>query len=200
MTDTVAEKPEETKAPQEEVVKTPQEEVRQTEEEKMVPLSSLTKERKKRQEYERENQILREYQLRQAQQQEPDYSQDEPINKKELQETMIQFAKTTREEAWKSSNPDKLEIIDEHLEDLLKQRPHLAAALHSSPNRYEEAWELLKGYVQPKTTSLPPKKKVEAPNSPASISKSAAMNEAVDIMKMTDNEFNAWRLAKRKHR
>lgn len=198
MTDTVADNIPEEQKPVEAI---PREEVKQEgEEEKMVPLSALQKERKKKQEIERENRILRDYQLKQAQQQEPDYSQQEPVNREELASTLQQFAKTTREETWRAQNPDKMEVIEEHLEDLLKQRPHLAAAIKASPNSYEEAWELVKGNIQPKRREAPPRQERQAPNSPAGVSKSAAMGEAIDVMKMSDAEFNAWRAAKRQHR
>ena len=85
----------------------------------------------------------------------------------------------------------------------LKQRPHLAAAIDLAPNRYEEAFELMDKLSPKQKQTLreaPPKPKKEAPNAPGSVPKAAALNEAVDYMKMSDAEFNAWRQEKRRSR
>lgn len=42
--------------------------------------------------------------------------------------------------------------------------------------------------------------KKDAPGNPAAIPKAAALNQAVDVMTMSDSEFAAWRQAQRKRR
>jgi len=40
--------------------------------------------------------------------------------------------------------------------------------------------------------------KKDTPGSPASIPKAAGMNQAVDVMNMSDSEFATWRTSKRR--
>ncbi len=84
----------------------------------------------------------------------------------------------------------------------MKQRPNLASAIDQATNRYEEAYTLMEALTpkqqQQLKQSTQPKK--EAPNAPGGVPKAAAMNEAVDIMSMSDAEFSTWRQSKKKRR
>ncbi len=42
--------------------------------------------------------------------------------------------------------------------------------------------------------------KKEAPNAPTGVPKSASLNQAVDVMNMSDSEFSAWRVSQKKRR
>ncbi|MFA6201400.1 MAG: hypothetical protein WC679_13445 [Bacteroidales bacterium] len=189
-------------------VKPVQQEVAEsTEKEQQVPLSALQKERKKRQEYEQELKAYRDFQLKQMQMsqqpQEEDPKQYEPITKADYEKAKnadkLSIMREVEEKLWIKNNPEKIEEINERLTEFLKQRPNLAAAIEASSNRYEEAWELM--------DKLSPKQKIVlkqqvqekkiAPGSPAAVSKSASMNQAIDVMNMSDDEFNAWRRSKR---
>ena len=171
--------------------------------EQNVPLSALQKERKKRQDAEAELKMYREHQLKQMQQpetQEEDESQYEPVTKAELKKQEAQMLRNVEERVWIRQNPEKAEVINEKLTNFLKQRPNLAAAIEAAPNRYEEAWELMDklSLKQKEVLKSQPAIKRDTPNSPSGVPKAAAMNQAVDVMSMTDSEFAAWRKSKRK--
>ena len=179
-----------------------QEEVQQ---EHNVPLSALQKERRKRQDAEAELKVYREHQLKQMQgadPQEEDDSQYEPVTKAELKKQQVQMMRDVEEKTWIRQNPEKAEVINEKLANFLKQRPNLAAAIEAAPNRYEEAWELMDKLSPRQKAALTnkPSTKKDTPNSPSGVPKAAAMNQAVDVMNMSDSEFAAWRKSKRSRR
>ena len=165
-------------------------------EEKMVPLSVVQKERKKRQQVQEENDLLRSQQKTQLQ--EEDCSKYETVTREELGKSNFETLRSVREESWAESFPDKANHVNEELEYFIKQRPNLALAIQNSPNRLKEAWELM--------TALQPRKEVakaqrkDVPASPGSVPKSAAMNETVDVMNMSDSEFRDWRKGKARRR
>ena len=173
--------------------------------EQNVPLSALQKERRKRQEAEAENRILREYGQKQKQPEpEEDESQYEAMTKGEYLKReasmKTQYMREIEEKLWMKQNPEKAELINEKLSDFLKQKPNLVSAINAATNRYEEAWELMDKLTPKQKIALnkPPVVKKDAPGSPGSIPKSAGMNEAIDLMNMSDSEFAAWRQSKRK--
>jgi len=183
----------------------------ESQEEKMVPLSALQKERKKRQEAElhADWQLQERQKLMQMQQPQKEVEEDETLYEaatradlnKTKQETAQQTAREIKEQIWIESNPDKKQFIDENLEKFLKQRPGYARALEVSPNRYKEAYDLMTAFTpkQPKKVKKEEPRK-EAPNAPSSVPKSSAMNANVDIMSMNDAEFREWRKSKIKRR
>lgn len=177
----------------------------EVQQEQNVPLSALQKERRKRQDAEAELKMYREHQLKQMQgadPQEEDESQYEPVTRAELKKQQVQMMRDVEEKTWIRQNPEKAEIINEKLANFLKQRPNLAAAIEAAPNRYEEAWELMDKLSPRQKAALAnkPATKKEAPNSPSGVPKAAAMNQAVDVMNMSDSEFAAWRSSKRSRR
>ena len=181
------------------------EEKAEVQQEQNVPLSALQKERRKRQDAEAELKMYREHQLKQMQEanpQEEDESQYEPVTKAELKKQQLQIMREVEEKTWIRKNPEKAEVINEKLANFLKQRPNLAAAIEAAPNRYEEAWELMDKLSPRQKAALnnPQATKKVTPNSPSGIPKAAAMNQAVDVMSMSDSEFAAWRKSKRSRR
>jgi len=175
--------------------------------EEHVPLAALQKERRKRQEIEQELRWHKEQMMRQpAPAQEPDESLQEPTTREELGKFRQEFKKEVKREVfeseWIKHNPERVEEINEKLPEFLKQRPHLAAAIENAPNRYEEAWLLMDALTPKQKSALRPQATVrkDTPGNPASVPKAAAMNESVDLMAMTDSEYNAWRQSKRKRR
>lgn len=173
-----------------------QEQVTEETKETKVPLSALQKERRKRQELENRLQYLES-----QQKQEPDTSKYESATKEDLSKKEFDIIRKIEETNWVKSNADKYERLNELLPEFLKQRPHLALAINSRPNRYEEAWELMQALTPKQQAQLKPQgAKKEAPGTPTSVPKGAAMNQAVDVMTMSDAEFNAWRQSKRQGR
>ena len=183
------------------------EEVQEEKQEEKVPLSALQKERRKRQEWEQRAKL---YEMEKTQQlsaqkpaEEDDSDQYEALTKAEYKKQNEQDKnKTIRdvmEALWAKENPEKIQEVQDRLEYLIKNKPHLRLAIEAAPNRYEEAWTLL--------NALTPKQRIElkkiqaikkaAPGSPAEVPKAAGMNESLNLMSMTDDEFNKWRRSKR---
>lgn len=168
-------------------------------EETKVPLSALQKERKKRQELEQENSWLKEQQKKT--QQPDDESLYESATKADLGKSQEEIIRIVEERKWIRDNQDKFDFVNEILPDFLKQRPNLASAISSAENRYEEAWNLINA-LSPKQKaqikSTPAKK--ESPGSPSGVPKAASINQAVDVMQMTDSEYQTWRQGLKKRR
>lgn len=163
-------------------------------EETKVPLAALQKERKKRQELEMQIEWERQQRANAQVPQEEDNNRYESATKEDLGKVQQEAVRIVEEKIWVKNNPEKFEKINENLAEFLKQRPHLAYAINMSTNRYEEAWALMdaltpKQQQQLKTTSV----KKDAPNAPTSVPKAAALNQTVDVMNMSDQEFMAWR-------
>ena len=172
----------------------------------MVPLSALQKVREKKKELELELQWERQ---RNAQIQaaaykppEEDNSRYESATREDLNRSQEEAIRVIEERLWIKTNPEKYERLNQQLPEFLKQRPNLASAINLSPNRYEEAYALMDALTpkqQQQLTKVSSPRK-EAPNAPGGVPKAAALNEAVDIMGMSDSEFSAWRATKRKRR
>lgn len=179
-----------------------------SDEAKVVPLAALTKMRKRAQEAEQEAQWLRQqqnYQQKMAAQTPPeeDTSQYESATKAELGQSQQAAVRLMLEKIWIKSNPDKYEKVNELLPDFLKQRPNLLNAINSAENRYEEAFTLMEALSpkQQKQIKPAPKKEVkDAPGAPTALPKGAALNQTVDVMNMSDKEFNDWRRERRGRR
>jgi len=177
--------------------------------EELVPLSALQKERRKRQETEQEMRWYREQMQRASQPQapvEPDASDEEPLSRSEFkkgtQKVIREAVRASLEEQWMRQNPEKAADINDKLPEFLKQRPHLARAIEDAPNRYEEAWTLMDALTPKQKAALKPAPapRTDAPGNPAAVPKAQGMNQSVDVMSMSDSEFNAWRQSQRKRR
>lgn len=170
----------------------------------MVPLSAVQKLRQQKKELELELQWERQRNMK-AQQPAPveeDNSRFESATREDLRASQEEAMRNFEERLWIKQNPEKYERINEYLPQFLKQRPNLALAIDKASNRYEEAYTLMDALTpreqkQLKNSAAPKK---EAPNSPGSVPKRAAMNEAVNLMDMSDSEFAAWRASKKKSR
>ena len=186
--------------------------VEESREEKQVPLSALQKERKKRQESESrgykaeiELQYLKEQQQRQSAPPEDDESQYESVTKSEhsksLNSTRAEIMRDVEERMWIKSNPEKAAFINENLTDFLKKKPNLTSAISEASNRYEEAYMLLDALTPRQQAQLKPKAKAAvAPGSPNAVPKAASLNQAVDVMSMSDKEYQDWRSSKKVRR
>lgn len=199
--------PQETPQPEETNEQVAQEETQETEtteeaQENRVPLSALQKERKKRQELELQLKWERERleQQNSPQQQVDDDSKYESATREDLTRSQEEVVRMVEERNWIKSNPEKYEKVNELLPQFLKQRPNLVHAINGSTNRYEEAYILMEALTPKQQKSLEkaaaPSK--EAPKSPASVPKAASLGQTVDIMNMSDSEFNEWRKGQRK--
>lgn len=179
-------------------------EPKETHEPKHVPLSALQKERKKRQELEQELQWERSRAMQMAPQApvEEDNSKYESATREDLSKAQLEAVRIVEEKLWIKQNPEKYEKVNEYLPDFLKQRPNLATAIGAASNRYEEAYTLMEALTPKQQAQIKPSvpKKAQAPNAPTSVPKAAALNEAVDVMTMSDAEFSKWRQAQKRRR
>jgi hypothetical protein len=187
-----------------------QEEVQ--EKKKMVPLHELQKLREKKRELELqlqwEQQRNAEYMKYNPQQKQPEPEEDnsryESATREDLSRSQGELMRHVEESIWAKQNPEKYEYVNENLPKFLKQRPNLASAIGSSTNRYEEAYTLMdaltpkENKIAKSNPQVAPKK--VAPNSPGGVPKATALNNAVDVMNMSDKEFAEWRSSQRKRR
>lgn len=175
----------------------------QTHKKTMIPLSVAQKLREQKRELELELQWERQRNSVMPQQPpEEDNSRYESATREDLRTSQGEAIRMIEEKLWSKQNPEKYERVIEHLPQFLKQRPNLASAINLASNRYEEAYMLMDALTPKQQAQLAknaaPRK--EAPNSPGGVPKAAALNEAVDVMGMTDSEFAAWRNAKKRSR
>lgn len=167
-----------------------------------VPLHALQKERQKRQEAEDELRWYRDQANRKTPAPEPEDNRYESATKEDLNKSEQTILRKVEESSWIKQNPERYEKVNQLLPEFLKRRPNLAAAIEAATNRYEEAWELMDKLTpkeQQKLKPVPPAKK-EAPGNPSSVSKGASMNQAVDVMAMSDSEFSKWRADQKRRR
>lgn len=177
-----------------------EEETEDTEQEdrqdKMIPLSALQKERQKRKELEL-NIAWQQQQIDRLQkpvsQEADDDSEYESVTRGQLKAAQAEAVRSVEEKLWKKENPERFEEVEEKLEQFLKQRPNLAAAINSATNRYEEAWTLMNALTPKQRQNLNTEVKKVAPNSPSGVPKNASINAAVDLMSLSDEEFHTWR-------
>lgn len=167
------------------------------EESKMVPLSALQKQRRKNQELKEELERLR---SQPQQTKEDDYSSYESATKGDLQATKAETMRAIREDIWADTHKEKAAFVEENLAQFLKEKPNLASAIQEAPNRIAEAYELMRLYHSHKqpAKAAPNRDVVKAPGNPSAVPKAAGVNEAVDVMSMSDEEFAAWRASKRR--
>jgi chromosome segregation ATPase len=177
----------------------------ETQSQKHVPLSALQKERKKRQELEEELKWERRAKELQMKQSAPppvdDSAKYESATREDLFKSQQEAIRAIEEKLWIKNNPEKYERVNDYLPEFLKQRPNLGSAIGAASNRYEEAYTLMEALTPRQQTQLKqtaPKK--AAPNAPTGVPKSAALNESVDVMTMSDADFNKWRQAQKRRR
>lgn len=186
-----------------EVVEEATEEVQEEREEEKVPLSALQKERRKRQDAEARYRIYEEMQAKQSQQAQPQDEDDlyEAVTKADLGKHEKQVLRTVEEKSWIKQNPERAQEVNDNLSEFLKQKPNLAPAIEGATNRYEEAWTLMNALSPKQKAALKPQaaRKV-APGSPTAMPKAAGMNQSVDVMNMSDEEFANWRKGQRRAR
>jgi len=172
----------------------------------MIPLSVAQKLREKNRELELELQWERQRSAQQnsANQKPPveDDSKYESATREDLNNSQNEAIRIIEEKLWIKQNPEKYEKINEYLPQFLKQRPNLASAINSASNRYEEAFILMEALTPRQQQDIKKSATVkrDAPGSPTNAPKAAALNQSVDVMTMSDSEFDAWRTSQKRRR
>jgi len=168
--------------------------------EQNIPLSAHIKERRKRQEAESKRQEAEEKLKFYEEQQKAaeDESKYDSATKEDLSKLQRDTLRLVEETKWAKDNPDKYQKINEELPNFLKRRPNLAQAIDAASNRYEEAWVLMNALSpRQQQQDVNQTKRADSPGSPSGVPKAGALNEAVDLMNMSDDEFNKWRRQQR---
>jgi hypothetical protein len=111
------------------------------------------------------------------------------------------------EEAFCDSKPEAVELINTHLEQIIKRKPWLAQTIESAPNRYARAYEIVQDYMPKDEKSAPASKfsrpqaeakriveNAQKPGNPATIAK-AANSSNMDYLKSIQGkpEFREYR-------
>jgi len=179
-----------------------------------VPLEALEAERRKRQDLEAQNRALQELMTKSKapeKAEEEDDDEDEFITKAEMKKRLdkVSFAQKREmlEEAFCDSKPEAVELINTHLEQIIKRKPWLAQTIESAPNRYARAYEIVQDYMPKDEKSAPAGKfsrpqaeakriveNAQKPGNPATIAK-AANSSNMDYLKSIQGkpEFREYR-------
>jgi small-conductance mechanosensitive channel len=166
----------------------------QAQEEKMVPLSALQAERKKRQQYEA-------YLAQQQNQQQEPEDDDEWLSRGDFKQEKTMTKREILEEVYCDSHPERVQEINKHLEEIIQRKPWLGDSIATATNRYARAWEIVQDYkglyAEKQQKSADAKKIVEnskKPGSPAAIGKSGATTQADFLLSMRGKkEFREYR-------
>ncbi len=137
-----------------------------------VPLEALEAERRKRQDLEAQNRALQDLMTKSKAEQPADDSEDDDefITKAEMKQRLNKatFAQKREvlEEAFCDAKPDAVNLINTHLEEIIKRKPWLAQTIESAPNRYARAYEIVQDYM-PKDEKVAPAGKFSRPQAEA---------------------------------
>lgn len=119
-------------------------------EQKMVPLTALQAERRKRQELEAKVQVYDELvRANQQQKQEPEEEENpnELVEKKTLKETTATTKREILETLYQDMNPEAVQKINKYLKPILEKKPWLASTVETAQNRYARAYEIVQDYI-----------------------------------------------------
>ena len=125
---------------------------------RQVPLEALEAERRKRQDLEVQIRVMQESKSSPVEEDEDD---EEFITKAELKRRLKDATfgnkREVMEESFCSANPKAIELVNLHLEEIIKRKPWLAQTIESAPNRYARAYEIVQDYM-PKEQTAPASK------------------------------------------
>ncbi len=138
-----------------------------------VPLEALEAERRKRQDLEAQNRALQDLMVKSKAPEkvtEEAEDDDEFITKAEMKARLntatFSQKREVLEEAYCDAKPDAVELINKHLEEIIKRKPWLAQTIETAPNRYARAYEIVQDYM-PKDEKVAPASKFSRPQAEA---------------------------------
>lgn len=141
---------------------------------KMVPLEALEAERRKRQDLEAHNRAMQDMMLQKRAPdpvEEDDEDDEEFITKAELKRRIKDATfgnkREVLEESFCTSNPQAVELITTHLENIIKRKPWLAQTIDSAPNRYARAYEIVQDYMPKETKEMTSASRFSTPQADA---------------------------------
>ncbi len=119
-------------------------------EQKMVPLTALQAERRKRQDSEARAQAYEEL-IRSTKEAKQEVQEEEDPNalveKKHLQETTAYTKRDILETLYQDMHPEAVEKINKYLKPILEKKPWLASTVDAAQNRYARAYEIVQDYL-----------------------------------------------------
>jgi len=132
-----------------EVVEQESEEVAQNEvqeQPRTVPLEALEAERRKRQELEMQVRAMQASKPQEEEEEDDEEFITKAELKRRLKEATFGNKREVLEESYCLSNPKAVELINKHLEGIIKSKPWLAQSIESAPNRYARAYEIVEAF------------------------------------------------------
>lgn len=159
-----------------------------------VPLEALEAERRKRQEVEAHNRALQELMTKSKEPEKAvDDSEDDDdfITKAEMKKRLSQLSfdqkREVLEEAFCDTKPEAVQLINQHLEEIIKRKPWLAQTIQTAPNRYARAYEIVQDYM-PRDEKVAPASKFTTPRAEAKriVENSQKPGNPATIAKATD--------------
>lgn len=157
------------------------ESVPQDKEQRMVPLSALEAERRKRQDMEAKAHMLQQH-LLEAKQDEPEDDPHALVEKGAFKQATEETKRQIREEVFLDTHPEAVPNINKYLDKILEKKPWLADSVANAPNRYARATEIINDFKhlveEPKKSQAAADaerivKNANKPGSPVEIAKSA---------------------------
>lgn len=118
------------------------------EQQKMVPLSALEAERRKRQEAEAKAQAYQEFAMREPKQ--DAVEQEDPnalVEKHVLHQNTAASERRILETLYQDMNPKAVLEINKYLKPILEKKPWLAQTVDAAQNRYARAYEIVQDYM-----------------------------------------------------
>lgn len=176
-------------------------------EQKMVPLTALEAERRKRQDAEAKAQVYQEFLMKQESKQEQPQEQEDPnalVEKHVLKETTAASERRILETLYQDMNPKAVHEINTYLKPILEKKPWLAQSVDTAQNRYARAFEIVQDYKhlvedkpQARQNSQDGQRIIQnsqKPRSPVEVGKSARP-EGVEFLKSIQGkkEFREYR-------
>ncbi len=119
-------------------------------EQKMVPLSALQAERRKRQDLEARAQVYEEIiRTKEVKQEAPEEVEDPTalVEKKHLHESNATTKREILETLYQDMNPEAVQKINKYLKPILDKKPWLAQSVDTAQNRYARAYEIVQDYI-----------------------------------------------------
>lgn len=173
-----------------------------------VPLEALEAERRKRQDL--EYQLMMMQQQHQEKLKEQVEDDDDFVSKAELKRRIAEATQTSKrevlEQAFCDANPEALNQINTHLEEIIKRKPWLAKVVDEAPNRFARAYEIVQDFM-PQQNQAPAQKFTNAkadaqkviqnaqkPRNPSTIAKAQNPNGAEYLKSIAGTpEFREYR-------
>lgn len=163
-----------------------QTQVSQDQQPRMVPLSALEAERRKRQDLEAKTHMLQQH-LLESKQQEPEDDPHALVEKGAFKQANEETKRQIREEVFLDTHPETVPNINKYLDKILEKKPWLADSVANAPNRYARATEIINDFKhlveEPKQKSQAASdaerlvKNANKPGSPVDFAKSAVADK-----------------------